>query len=96
MELRACPLCQHHAAEIIQQGTVNKYKDGHFDHFHCKSYYISCQACGYSVHKDSLTDAKLSWNMDKPTVDDLRWYIDQGDALVQRWEQEQMWLPKDN
>ena len=93
MELRACPLCQHYTAEIIEEGTINKYEDGHFDNFHCDTYYISCKACGYSVHKENLLDAKLAWNMDKPTLEDLQWHINYGARFLQQWEEEQGWLP---
>ena len=96
MDLRKCPLCQHKTAEIIEKGSVNKYEDGHFDHFHCESYYIACKACGYSVHKTNKTDAELAWNTACPTTADLQWYIDHGDRLLQEWETKQMWLDKND
>ena len=96
MELRACPLCQHKTAEIIQRGQIKKYEDGHYEDFDCEKYYISCKACGYMICKESKIDAVLAWNMDTPTAQDLQFYIDHGISLMQKWEQEQMWLPKNN
>ena len=94
MELRACPLCQHKAMQIIQRGTVDRYEDGHFDHFYCTDYRIVCKACGYSVCKEEEIDAKLAWNKDKPTLQDLKWYLDHGYMFAEKWEKEQKWLEK--
>ena len=96
MELRACPLCQHKTAEIIEEGKIKRYEDGHFDNFESKMYYISCKACGYSVKKENLLDAELAWNMDKPTIEDLQWHIKYGDYFLQQWEEKQGWLSKDD
>ena len=48
------------------------------------------------ICKESKIDAVLAWNMDTPTAQDLQFYIDHGISLMQKWEQEQMWLPKNN
>ena len=91
--LRRCPLCNNNASEIIEKGTILRYPNKTFSHFHCTSYYIHCKACGYSVEKENLIDAKLSWNMDTPTISDLEWYINHGRYMQKEWENVQNWLP---